>query len=102
VAWPDCLPQLIAPVLGLDPLTTRHHPCADFAGKLALVVVGNAPHVPDLVEELLLGLNDLRQRPRLLFADQELDFSLLFQVRIPELLEQHLYLVSVARSDAAE
>jgi hypothetical protein len=28
----------------------------------------NVPHVPDLVEELLFGLDDLGQRARLVFA----------------------------------
>ena len=68
--------------------------------------MGNAPHVPDLVEELPPGLDDPRQHPWLLFADQELDFILFFQVLIPELFEQHLvqslYLVRIARSGAVE
>ena len=54
----------------------------------------------NFVKEFLLSLDDLSQRPRLLLTDQELDFVLLLQILIPEVLEQHLvqpfYLVGVA------
>jgi hypothetical protein len=52
-----------------------------------LVVAGDAAHVPDLVEELLLSFDDLSQCPRFLLAEEELDFGGLWEKGIAERYE---------------